>query len=421
MFRDADGFVVVDVETTGLSPRADRVIELGIVHLDHDGVETGRWETLLNPGRDLGPQRIHGIRALDVIDAPSFADVAPELVGLLDGRVPVAHNASFDARFLVAELERAGVAVGTPPEFLCTMRIAPYFLPGGGRALGDCCAAYDIPLDGAHRALDDARATGRLLAAFLQDARSDVELQQVLAGYGRARWPAAANATGRGIPWKPRPDPAEPTGPAFLARIGERMPPIAPATFEATEYLALLDRALRDRVLEPREIDELVACAERLDIDRASVQSLHRDYFTALTRVAWEDGILTEDEIDELLAVAELLELPTPVIERALDPHRATRILFEPRTRPIPLAQFALAPGDVVVLTGEMRRPRAAWEAELRAAGLVVDSAVTRRTRLLVAADPDSLSGKARKARDYDVLIVSEPTLESLLALMSAA
>src|SRR5215218_668748 len=71
-----DGFAVIDVETTGLSPHGDRVIEIAVVQVDPMGAETGRWETLLNPGRDLGPQRLHGIRASDVLGAPSFSDVA---------------------------------------------------------------------------------------------------------------------------------------------------------------------------------------------------------------------------------------------------------------------------------------------------------------------------------------------------------
>jgi DNA polymerase-3 subunit epsilon len=57
------GFAVVDVETTGLFPGSHRVAEIAIVHVDPEGNVTDRWETLINPQRDLGPQRIHGIRA----------------------------------------------------------------------------------------------------------------------------------------------------------------------------------------------------------------------------------------------------------------------------------------------------------------------------------------------------------------------
>ena len=56
----ADGYAVVDVETTGLRPSwSDRVVEIGVVHLDSAGAVTGEWSTLVNPGRDLGPQQLH--------------------------------------------------------------------------------------------------------------------------------------------------------------------------------------------------------------------------------------------------------------------------------------------------------------------------------------------------------------------------
>ncbi|OLT54647.1 hypothetical protein [Cellulosimicrobium sp. CUA-896] len=69
-----------------------------------------------------------------------------------------------------------------------------------------------------------------------------------------------------------------------------------------------------------------------------------------------------------------------------------------------------------MVLTGEMRRSRPAWEDTARRAGLVPWANVTRRTRLLVAADPDSLSTKARTARRYGVPVVTEDGFERLLA-----
>ena len=66
------GFAVIDFETTGLFPGGhDRVVEVAVVHADPHGTITGRWDTLVNPGRDLGPQSIHRIRAADVLDAPT--------------------------------------------------------------------------------------------------------------------------------------------------------------------------------------------------------------------------------------------------------------------------------------------------------------------------------------------------------------
>ena len=81
---------------------------------------------------------------------------------------------------------------------------------------------------------------------------------------------------------------------------------------------------------------------------------------------------------------------------------------------------FVLAAGDEVVLTGSMSRTREAWERDVRAAGLSPWPYVTRRTRLLVAADPDSLSTKARTARRYGVPVVTEAAFARLLAVSGA-
>jgi len=76
---------------------------------------------------------------------------------------------------------------------------------------------------------------------------------------------------------------------------------------------------------------------------------------------------------------------------------------------------FALNHGDLVVFTGEMSRPRSEWEEISAGRGLVPHRAVTKKVELVVAADPDSLSGKARKARDYGIPVVTEDGFARML------
>lgn len=72
------GYTVVDVETTGLVPeRADRIVELAVTYVSHDGQVQDHWSTLVNPQRDVGPTRIHGITPSDVLKAPTFQELAP--------------------------------------------------------------------------------------------------------------------------------------------------------------------------------------------------------------------------------------------------------------------------------------------------------------------------------------------------------
>ena len=73
---------VVDIETTGLYPRTDRIVEIAVLVLDGSGRELSSWTTLLDPQRDVGASHIHGLRSRELLGAPRFADVVHELLGL---------------------------------------------------------------------------------------------------------------------------------------------------------------------------------------------------------------------------------------------------------------------------------------------------------------------------------------------------
>lgn len=404
-------FAVLDFETTGLSPKAGRVIELGLVHMDGTGEIQGSWETLLNPGRDLGAQRIHGIQAADVLEAPTFDEIAGRLLELLDGRILVAHNAWFDIRFLHAELERVGIDPIVEREaMLCTMRLSRLFLEGAGRTLSDCCAAYDIELERAHRAVNDAMATAKLLAAYLDQQPRRVWWRDQAPGIIRS---GRSSASPQDVPWVARRNTANPS-PHFLERIAVQLPGQARPEVEE-EYLALLDRSLLDRWLSEHEKSALVAFAEELGLDQTACAALHLQYFEGVARVAWEDGVLTQAEREDLQKVAALLAIPAGTLLEAIERPRPE--WMERPAAPLLPGAFLLEPGDRIVLTGEMRRERQEWNEILAARGYEPWPGVTKRVRLVAAADPDSLSGKARKARDYGIPIVSEDGLEAMLGL----
>ena len=399
------GFAVIDFETTGLFPGGhDRIVEIAVVHVDAGGAVTGQWDTLVNPGRDLGPQHIHRIRAADVMHAPTFAEAAPRLIELLSGRVIVAHNASFDTRFLLAELARIGYELDSELIGLCTMQLAREFLPGSGRSLKDCCDAFGIELENAHRASVDAFATAQLLEAYIVNSPmwNGWSAHLSLAAPGWSPLDRAA------ADWLPRGSHTVEPG-DFLERISVKLPEFSgPA--EHLDYLALLDRALLDRHISAHEADQLVALAESVGISRSTCEALHSEYFDQLTVVAWSDGVLTTDEMLDLIAVGTALSIDAAVISAAMHMREATHVT----ERDIPA--FLLAAGDLLVLTGDMARSRDDWHAELTSRGFVPWSAVTKKVRLLAAADPDSMSGKARKARDYGIPIVGEDGLTALLA-----
>lgn len=428
------GYAVVDLETTGLRPSChDRIVEIAVVHLDPAGHAEATWETLVNPERDLGPQEIHGIAAADVLGAPTFADVAGTLTELLRGRTFVAHNATFDTSFLRASYDDLGVNVPvTSATSLCTMRWAGRLLPHAPRTLAGCCAHAGIPLHDHHTALADATATAALLAHLMDAAgRPQPGTRRALRADGAwtppwgevcavaeaAPWPTLprtgctcvvrGNATRRQVP--------------FLSRLVDSLPGEC-ADDAHTAYLALLDRALLDRFLSVREQHALVAIAGDLGIDQPTAIGLHRRYLHSLARAAWADGLLTDAEREDLHAVAVLLDLDPAEVEGALtathDTETSTADDGGRSAAPSPIVQhFRLTPGDMVVFTGQMNLPRGVWMDRARAAGLVPHTGVTKNVRLVVAADPDSLSGKARKAADYGIPIITEDAFAGMIGL----
>ncbi|MGD9148569.1 MAG: exonuclease domain-containing protein, partial [Anaerolineae bacterium] len=108
-------FALFDVETTGLSPAyGHRVCEVACLRLC-DGVELGRFESLVDPGRPVtaGAFAVNQITSQMLVDAPLFETIAPALLALMEDAALVAHNAPFDLGFLAKELEFAGLS---PPE-----------------------------------------------------------------------------------------------------------------------------------------------------------------------------------------------------------------------------------------------------------------------------------------------------------------
>ena len=402
-------YAVIDIETTGFSPaHHHRIIEIGVVLVDDDGNLVYEWETLVNPQRDVAATEVHGLSAADVYAAPTFAQIAGELESLLQGRVPVAHNLAFDARFVAAEFERAGYSVPlTTTSGLCTMRLASCYLPDGPRTLEACCDSIGCPVECAHAALDDARATARLFAHYLRADAAFTDLWlEVISAAQTSEWPVIPAAQ---VVRVSRTTARVTRDQHFLGRLASRAPR-SEMHPEANSYLSLLDRALLDRQISRHEEDELVSAAEMMGLAREDAMALHRLYLLALGKMALEDGIVTAEEQADLRLVAEMLGLTAEDMETTLDPASGSV------ADACAVGGFALKPGDAVVFTGDAPGvDRAELEYQARALGLRVTGAVSGKTSLVVAADPDSISGKARKARELGVPIVDYPTYMGML------
>ncbi|GHA03278.1 hypothetical protein GCM10008090_10360 [Arenicella chitinivorans] len=156
-------YAVVDIETTGGRRGGNAITEVAVVHVR--GLEIiSEWSSLVNPGRPI-PRHITQLTGIDdamVRDAPRFADIADTLRGQLNDAIFVAHNVGFDYGFIKAAYEDLGQSFRKPK--FCTVKNTRQTFPGlKSYSLGALTSHFDIDLVGAHRALNDARATAHLL------------------------------------------------------------------------------------------------------------------------------------------------------------------------------------------------------------------------------------------------------------------
>ncbi|MBW6521277.1 MAG: 3'-5' exonuclease [Desulfoarculaceae bacterium] len=188
--------IVFDFETTGLSPRqGDRAIEIGAVLVDNHRV-IDRFHSLMNPGIPVNPfiEGLTGISTAMVRSAPGCADVMAGFADFIGGYPLVAHNATFDVRFLDGELARIN-RVRTN-EVVCTLLTARRIYPHLSTHKLEALIRYKkLYVDGVfHRAAADAEMTARLWLAMIEDVKrlsglSELSLEalQKLSRISRAR------------------------------------------------------------------------------------------------------------------------------------------------------------------------------------------------------------------------------------------
>ncbi len=166
-----DHFVVFDLETTGFSPIANQIIEIGAVRVE-GGKIVDRFSAFVNPKTPI-PYRIEqltGINDSMVADAPEIGEILPKFLEFCQGAALVAHNASFDVGFV----ERNCQQLGLPFDFTSvdTVGMARFLLPALNRFKLDTVAkALQIPLYNHHRAVDDAGCTAEIFVKFVEMCR----------------------------------------------------------------------------------------------------------------------------------------------------------------------------------------------------------------------------------------------------------
>jgi DNA polymerase-3 subunit epsilon len=280
-------YVMLDLETTGGNAVRDRITEIAAVRVEH-GFETARWSTLVNPGVRIPPfiQALTGISDAMVAVAPSFDEVAPTLLKLLDGAVLVAHNVRFDHGFLLNELARMDLAFKA--KTLCTVRLSRKLYPQHkGHGLDAILQRHGLQTLARHRAMGDVDvvlqwlqiATRELGAPAVQ--RAAAELMQ-----GSANVPPQLETDIADIP----------DTPGVYLFFGEGPLPL---------YIGK-SVSLRTRVMSHFQSAAKVAREMRI--------------FTEIRRVEW---IETAGELGALLLEARLVKKKQPIYNRQLRREKA--------------------------------------------------------------------------------------------------
>ena len=162
-----DKYVVFDIETTGFSPKVNKIIEIGAVKVEN-GKITDKFSTFVNPQVPI-PFRIEELTSIKddmVVGSPTIDVILPQFVEFCKDCIMVAHNADFDMSFILKNCEDLGIDFS--PTYVDTVALARILLPSLNRFKLDTVAkAVGVSLENHHRAVDDAGCTAEIFVKFL--------------------------------------------------------------------------------------------------------------------------------------------------------------------------------------------------------------------------------------------------------------
>ena len=375
-------YAIIDFETTGLSS-SDRVIEIGVVLLNEHLQVEKTWDTLVNPRREIPNSFVHKITDADVVQAPAFDEIARTVTSLLAGRTMVAHDASFEHRFLCQEFSRLGVVWPAYSDWIIdTRELCKEFL--GITKLHEALEAAGIINFRPHSALSDAMSTAKLLQ-WLAQQDSDIAFNS-----GRLSIypsglpnPHAALSRSSGIDADEQ---------RWLLRLVKTLPRFNNAPLQ--NYRDILCEAIADREIDDAEFSRLQTAARDEEIQDSDISSLHREVIRQLTLETLLHSVNFAEDLPQLEKIAAQLNVDGQVIDELVIPASAPH-------------GFRLNTGDHVAFSGAMEIPREEWVHRASLAGLVVDQ-VSEKTKVLVASNLDSDNPKAQTARRLNIPMVTE-------------
>lgn len=297
---DHTPWAIIDIETTGLRPPHDRIVELAVVRIEPDGLPRLAMDTLVNPQRRMSATDIHGITDSDVAGAPTFRELAEEVAACVSGCIVAAYNVYFDLPFIHSELQASGIKVELP--HVCLMYLRPMLGLGSKCSLIDACAAHSVSIKNAHCAAGDAHAAAELARIYLAEVRrAGVRTFHELAGsHGYAFLSSLdLNPLAHKTPCqKPR----------CVSRLSQPPAARSRAMRPLAEYWSALCTVLMDLVVDAGELQRLAALQTELRLTHDQVRALHARAFSNIVGQFLDDSAISDKEAIRLHRLWKCLE-----------------------------------------------------------------------------------------------------------------
>jgi DNA polymerase-3 subunit epsilon len=408
-------FSVVDVETTGFSPKKyDKIIEIGITKIDQNGNVIDTFESLINPNRDVGATHIHGITSEMVLNAPIFSNIAGNILNILNESLLVAHNAPFDIKFLMSEFENSGFEIENYP-YICTLSMSRKLFPElPSKKLISICEYFGIEISNYHSALADSFATAQLLSILLKEYLdlSSLDINKRFKINKHMDFMDATNILTRKDVLK-----EDNKNTITIKNVLDRIPTIESEDEKEIAYAEKLDEILLDRIITEKEASDLVDIAIEAGIKKEQAINIHKNYLKNVIRISLIDGQISDSEMNDILKIQKLLHLNDINIKNEI-----LKIQKEVSNQQI-IDKNKIS-GKTVCFTGELKSKIkgniiSRKEAHTIALenGMVIKNNVTMDLNYLVVSDPNTQSSKAKKARKYGTSIIDENAFWNMLGI----
>ena len=294
-------YAVIDLETNGLNSRQHRVIEVAVRRITAQGEVIDEISTLINPEtEEVGATFIHHIKAEDLVDAPVFAEFAPEILNRLSGSIAVAHHAAFEDSFLGAEFGRLGIGIPGIP-CIDTLWLTRQVVDLPNYKLKTVLDSFGIEDQDSHTALGDVRNLSKLLPLLLAKS-TQLSFNTPIFSYADDISPSriktrVTNLRKGDVGW--------------VGNIVKKLPEhgLEASDEVVAAYTELLGTFLSDGTITGDEAKQLAKLAGSSGLGASQVRQLNSMYLEQVEAAALADGILSSAEQKKISAIRKQLGL----------------------------------------------------------------------------------------------------------------